>query len=115
MIKTGVNRTAIDIPLDMFEKAQTALISALKLALPPKSFEVVSATDDTLNVAVILNRLKELLANDDYEAGDFLAENREALSIALGIDVFFEVESAIKQFDFDTALQWLPNQSDLTI
>ncbi len=107
MIKTGVSRAIIDAQIATFENAQTTLISALKLTFSPKDFETVLVTANTLNAAEALERLSELLVNDDYETGDFFEENRKALSIALGIDIFVEVELAIKQFNFDLALQWL--------
>lgn len=107
MIKMGASYATVDIQITAFEKAQIALINALKLAFPSKPQEIVPVTFDTSNVSEILEQLCELLLHDDYEAGDMVAENREVLCVTLGADVFTKVESAIKQFDFETALQWL--------
>jgi hypothetical protein len=58
----------------------------------------------------VLTNLKELLLNDDYEACDVIAENVKLLRVALGDETFVKVHSAIKRFDFETAMQLLENR-----
>ena len=107
MIKTDVNRAIIDTQITIFETAQIALISALKQVFSPAPVETGSVAVNALDISIVLNRLHELLVNDDYETIDFVSENRDLLSVAIGIDVFAQVEFAIKHFDFESALQRL--------
>jgi hypothetical protein len=55
-------------------------------------------------------KLKTLLADDDAQAADLLEANAELLRSALG-DGYRTLESSVRNFDFDAALQALQAHS----
>lgn len=87
-----------------FTDVQSAMITALKIAVPPEHTHspVVLNTE---KAAQALGLLHDLLSNDDSEAADVLEENIDLLRYALGPENFSKVDKAIRQFDFDKALQ----------
>jgi two-component system sensor histidine kinase/response regulator len=105
MIREGAVREVIESKIIAFEFAHTAMITALKDTIPVKTSQ--PAFVDMSKAAEALNRLSELLMEDDYEAGEVFEENFDLLQVLLGVDVFSKVNFAIKQFDFKTALQLL--------
>ncbi|MFI3156418.1 MAG: response regulator [Methylococcaceae bacterium] len=109
MIKNGSVRELLEAEIAAFEKAQSAMIAALKVAVPPDKLPGVAEAPDTSTASEVLSRLGRFLANDDSEAADVLEENLDLLRLVLGIEAFSKVESAIKQFDFEKALQHLNN------
>jgi two-component system sensor histidine kinase/response regulator len=64
---------------------------------------------DTSKAADVLNRLNELLNDDDSEASDVLEENIDLLRFVLGAETFTKVNKAIKNFDFEKAIVLLKN------
>ena len=87
------------------------LIDAIRQALPPEEESTQPEALDIGKVTAVLRRLAELLAEDDSEASDVLEENLDLLRFALGIDAFAEVDGAIKQFDFEKALNLLKQRA----
>ena len=106
MIRDGAACDAIEVGMAPFEKAHSAMLAALKATMPTKE-AMTGAPPDTAKAAAVLSRLRELLAGDDSEAGDVLEENIELLRFVLGAEAFSRLDYAIKQFDFEAALQLL--------
>jgi two-component system sensor histidine kinase/response regulator len=107
MIRNNAVSDAIEVRIVPFEKAHSAMITALKAAIPEKEAMNVGEVPDTSKSTEVLSRLSELLSGDDSEAGDVLEENIDLLRFVLGAEAFSKVNYAIKQFDFEAALQLL--------
>ena len=107
LINTQASNDAIEAQIVSFERVQSAMISSLKIALPPDKSDNISdiiGTIDSSKSAEILNRLNELLKDDDSEASDVLDDNVDLLQFVLGADTFGKVDHAIKNFDFEQAI-----------
>ena len=107
MFKDGIESDSIKAKIDSFEKQQSALIKALKLNLPTENTENLAEILDTSKAAEVLTLLKKLLDFDDGKSANVFEENSALLQFVLGSDVFTKVDKAIKQFDFQKALQYL--------
>ena len=90
-----------------------ALVSALEARLSPE-FVVTTAplVVDTQLLAQICENLAQLLARDNPEAGDVLDANAPLLRAAFP-DAYGKIENAIREFDFESALALLHEQSRL--
>ncbi len=105
MISNHADKDVISTQIALFEKAQSALITALNMAFQTESESKNTNKElDTSKAAEILERLNELLNDDDSEASDILEENADLLSFILGTETFDKVDYAIKNFDFDKAV-----------
>jgi PAS domain S-box-containing protein len=113
MLREGADRNAIEKKLAPFAEAQGALIKALKQALASEEEDKHADVElDMAKVAKVVQKLAELLAEDDSEASDMLEENRDLLSFALGVESFAKIDSALKQYDLETALGHLKQRAD---
>ena len=77
-------------------------------ANPNSLIGVTVSSRDTPLLTEVCRRLQWLLSQDDPEAGAVLEENAALLRAAFTVD-YFELETAIKNFDFDVALNTLLN------
>jgi two-component system sensor histidine kinase/response regulator len=105
-IVNGVLKEVIETQLTEFEKVQSEMIGALVEAVPPEVQEPISALDIS-KAAGVLNQLNDLLRDDDSEASDVLDDNLDLLRFVLGLEMFQQVERAIKNFDFEKAFNLL--------
>ncbi|MFA5181549.1 MAG: response regulator [Syntrophales bacterium] len=115
-IKNGESREAIEGLLVPFAEAHALLISRLRDILPgqesgAKTGGMVAQVDREQGIAAC-KKLAELLANDDSEAVDLLDERSELLSGILGADQFISIEKALKDYDFEMALELLRRQAE---
>ena len=97
--------------LTEFGETLEGLLGHLRESLPPERESNGVTPVDPEKVKQVLERLGELLSNDDSEAGDCLEENLDLLRQALGADVFARLDQAVKQFDFEKALEQLAGRS----
>ncbi|MCX7193660.1 MAG: response regulator [Proteobacteria bacterium] len=104
MFSAGSSREALAAKVEEFSDAQSAMIAALKAAVPAEHTHS-SIVPDMAKSAEVLRLLHDLLADDDSEAADVLEENFDLLRYALGPEIFPKVDKAIKRFDFESALQ----------
>ncbi len=115
-IKDGENREAIEDLLVPFSEAHTLLMAHLRQALPEQdSKEIPAGTDAQMDRGPGLaacKQLAEFLANDDSEAVDLLDERSEHLRGILGIEPFRSIEKALKNYDFEKALELLRTQAE---
>ena len=96
---------AADAKIASFLQAQSAMVAALKAAVPPA--ERARNAPNRAEAAQVLSRLGKLLSNDDSEACDLLEENFDLLRMSLGSELFAKVDKAIRLFDFEKALMLL--------
>ncbi len=81
---------------------KSALVSALEAALAASAPAALAASVDPAQLTQIRTRLLELLAEDDAEAGELLAEHAELLQAALPRH-YADIDRAIRAFDFQGA------------
>jgi PAS domain S-box-containing protein len=87
------------------------LMDALKTALPSEFQPLQPASPVNMQqLREVCVKLKTLLADDDAQAADLLESNADLLRSALG-DGYRTLESSVRNFDFDAALQALQAHS----
>jgi signal transduction histidine kinase/CheY-like chemotaxis protein len=88
------------------EQSLVKLIAGLNAQLPQEAAPVVAATMDTGPLQELLVRLKQLLRDDDAAALDVFGDNAALLHFAYP-DCFKQMEDALANYDFSSALQYL--------
>jgi PAS domain S-box-containing protein len=89
-----------------FETAQNAMIESLNNSLPAEKLKPDTVLDKS-KAAGVLTELHKLLSENDCEASDVLESNLDLLRLVLGAECFTKLDGAIKQFDFEKALELL--------
>nr|WP_295078873.1 response regulator [uncultured Roseateles sp.] len=92
--------------LDHFDAALAGLLAALQASLAEESAAASPAADiqwGTDESQQLIQRLAQLLADDDAEAGQLFAEQKASLQALLG-QRFRELEAAFGGYDFEEAL-----------
>ena len=110
-LRSGAPLESIRAKIDEFAMLQSEMIAALKVAVPLQESLTSAADVNQEKAAEALGRLKGLLASDDSEACDVLEENYDQLRFVLGMEIFPKMDKAIKQFDFEKALQLIEQAS----
>jgi two-component system sensor histidine kinase/response regulator len=108
-LETAIRRSEpldrLDALVAQFAGPLAELIGRIEAALPAEAAAGSTAVDPGA-LAAVCERLERLLAEDDSEAGDVLAENAGLLQSAFP-QHFRRIEAAIRDFDFEAALQAL--------
>jgi len=100
---SGAAPELMESRLNDYEAVLVRLCSAIASALPPKK-EIKASTYDINVVKPVFQKLMLLLGADDSEACDFFDENAGAIQSVLDTPIFTQLETAIKNFDFEKAL-----------
>lgn len=95
-------RELIESKLILFEAELSSLISKLAAALPVKT--EMAAAYDSNQVRPTLKKMITLLAADDSEACDLFEENTDLIRSIFQTPEFVQLDRAIRNFDFETAL-----------
>lgn len=111
MIREHADAAAVEEKLAFFSASQKTLIEAIRQALPQQEDSVLPDAVDTEKVTEVVQRLAELLSEDDSEASDIFEDNLNLLRFVLGVESFSKVDAAIKQFDFEQALSYLKQRA----
>ena len=106
-IREKMPRETIDEALEAFALAHGKLVTPLKEAFPAAAVVKEVAPVDAAKAAEVFEKMREFLANDDSEAGDYLDAEIAALRSILGAEHFGPFERAVKQYDFAQALELL--------
>jgi two-component system sensor histidine kinase/response regulator len=101
----SVDSVAILAKLTVLQLALAPLLQSLAACLPQDA-KVVTVTIDTEKLAGLREQLSEFLKADDSQAAD-LFEEHASLFQAAWPDQFKSLETDLKNFDFDQALQKL--------
>jgi signal transduction histidine kinase/DNA-binding response OmpR family regulator/HPt (histidine-containing phosphotransfer) domain-containing protein len=93
--------------LDEMANSLRTTVQAIHSALPngPSTESAPSAPVDPSSVAAPLSRLKELLANDDGEAADFILDAQPELARVLTGSEMTALSTLVSNFDFSGALR----------
>ena len=105
LIRTAAPMAQIETKINLFSVEQTPLIEALKSSISSTTPIKENVIIDTSKSTAVLNRLVELLNDDDIDALAFLDYNRELLLFSLGETVFDMLDTAVNQFHFEQALE----------
>jgi Cu/Ag efflux protein CusF len=81
------------------------LIASMQAQLP-KAAQVNASDADAAHLPVLVHELKTLLSNDDASAVDLFTDNAALLKFAYPA-CFGNLESAMANFDFPKALEYL--------
>jgi two-component system sensor histidine kinase/response regulator len=106
-IREKMPREEIGEALEAFAMAHGKLVTPLKEAFPAAAVVKEVAPVDAAKAAEVFEKMREFLANDDSEAGDYLDAEIAALRSILGAEHFGPFERAVKQYDFAQALELL--------
>jgi hypothetical protein len=109
-IKEKSPREEIGTMLETFGAEHGKLIAGLMEAFPVAAIREKADTVDEAKAAEVFNKMMELLANDDSEAADLLAAEKDALRHILGKERFGPFEQAIQQYDFAQALELMKSR-----
>jgi HPt (histidine-containing phosphotransfer) domain-containing protein len=99
-----------DVLLDDLDASLQRVVQAIHTALPsegtPEGDQSAAPADPATAVGP-LQRLKQLLANDDTDVVDALAEERATLSAVLHGDELAALTDAVENYDFESGLTCL--------
>ena len=95
------------------EQRLNALVQALHAQLPPEAAQATVAVDPE-QLRQVCAQLADLLAQDDSDAIALVEEHATLLHSAFP-QAFTEIDQALKDFAFDTALQVLRQQMDAMV
>ena len=108
LLRENTSLEMIGPKIDHFKNKQQSLIADLRAAISTiKKSEPIK--DGEQSTEVIIKQLKDFLLDDDSAALTYFEENSTRISRSFSIKVFSNIEIAIKQFDFEKALQLLTN------
>ncbi|PKN35973.1 MAG: hypothetical protein CVU61_00280 [Deltaproteobacteria bacterium HGW-Deltaproteobacteria-19] len=103
-------REEIDNALDAFSVAQVDFISKLKGYFPNTFMPELGGEADESRMAGVVEKMRELLANGDSEIPEYFEGEYGTLRAILGEDTFSPFETAIRQYDFEKALEYLESR-----
>ena len=106
LLRENTSLEMIGPKIDHCKNKQQSLIADLRAAISTiKKSEPIK--DGEQSTEVIIKQLKDFLLDDDSAALTYFEENSTQIIRLFSIKVFSNIEIAIKQFDFEKALQLL--------
>jgi two-component system sensor histidine kinase/response regulator len=111
-IREKSTREEIGALLEIFGAAHGQLIAGLTEAFPAVVVAEEAGEVDEAKAAEVCEKMRELLANDDSEAADYLDAEKNVLRHILGKEHFGPFEQAIGQYDFAQALELLKSRME---
>lgn len=111
-IRERLPREKIGTILESFGTEHGKLIAGLMEAFPATAVREDVGEVDEAKVAEVCEKMMVLLANDDSEAVDYLETENDALRSILGTKDFGPFDNAIKQYDFEKALELIKLQAE---
>jgi two-component system sensor histidine kinase/response regulator len=106
-IKAGSEHKVIAAHLANFSKALAAVVEHVKVVLLPEGRKLKPAALNPKKANTVLSKLVTLLINDESDAHDVLEENPDLLRYMLGDELFVKLDQAVRDYDFEKALQLL--------
>jgi len=90
--------------LDLIQPKLISIIDSIKKTLPEDKKLTSTTIFDDSQIKLLINKLSELLANNDTEANDLLEKSPEVFIQYFGKDMFSKIFDASRNFDFESAL-----------
>jgi two-component system sensor histidine kinase/response regulator len=90
--------------LDLIQPKLISIIDSIKKTLPEDKKLTSTTTFDDSQIKPLINKLSELLANDDTEANDLLEKSQEVFIQYFGKEMFSKISDTLRNFDFESAL-----------
>jgi two-component system sensor histidine kinase/response regulator len=110
-IKEMNTHEEINKALEAYAVEQGKLISGLAEAFPRVAIPELAGDADEARMVKIMEKMRELLANGDSEIPEYFEKEYGVLKAILGEDGFGPFESAIRQYDFERALEHLESRA----
>jgi two-component system sensor histidine kinase/response regulator len=111
-IKEGRPRQEIDEKLTPYAEAHSRMVADLVEFLPSgETDEKEAAKADPAKVREVCEKLAAMLINSDSEAVDYLEAEKAVLRGAMGAKSVSSIENAVKQYDFEAALDLLKKEA----
>jgi len=107
----GLPSAEVGAIFETFAAVHGKLIASLMEAFPAVVVREKAGKVDELKSAAVCEKMMELLAKGDSEAVDYLETKNDALYDILGTEHFGPFEHAVKQYDFEKALEWINLQA----
>ncbi len=82
------------------------LLQTVLPLLQRQAAPVMAPAADPVRLELLLTRLRQLLAEDDIEAVDYLGAHRAELMAGLSVGAFLQLEQAINHYEFAVALRY---------
>ena len=90
--------------LEIIQPQLTVIINSIKKALPEDKKLPFTSTFDAAQVKPLVDKLRELLENNDTEANDLLEKSEELFMQYFGKEMFSKISESLQNFDFESAL-----------
>ena len=90
--------------LDLIQPKLISIIDSIKKTLPEDKKLTSTTIFDDSQIKLLINKLSELLANNDTEANDLLEKSPEVFIQYFGKDMFSKIFDVSRNFDFESAL-----------
>ncbi|OPY75713.1 MAG: Virulence sensor protein BvgS precursor [Syntrophorhabdus sp. PtaU1.Bin058] len=103
--REGLSREEIVRAYDAFAGEQSRLVAGLKAALGDVAVRQDAGEVDEAKAAAVCERMAKLLVDGDSEAAVFFEAEYDTLRSILGTDQFGLFDRAVKQYDFEKALE----------
>ncbi len=110
-IRDGLPREEIGARFEIFAAVHGKLIASLMEAFPAVVVRKEIGKVDELKSAAVCEKMMELLANGDSEALDYIETENDILCYIMGEEYFGAFEYAVKQYDFEKALELMNPQA----
>ena len=98
--------------LEIVQPQLTLIIDSIKKALPEDKKLASTSAFDASQVKPLVDKLRELLENNDTEANDLLEKSEELFMQFFGKEMFSKISESLQNFDFESALS-LVNEKNI--
>jgi two-component system sensor histidine kinase/response regulator len=93
--------------LEIVQPQLTLIIDSIKKALPEDKKLASTSSFDASQVKPLVDKLRELLENNDTEANDLLEKSEELFIQFFGEEIFSKISESLQNFDFESALSFV--------
>jgi two-component system sensor histidine kinase/response regulator len=98
--------------LEIVQPQLTLIINSIKKAIPEDKKSASTSSFDASKAKPLVDRLRELLENNDTEANDLLDKSEELFMQFFGKEMFSKISESLQNFDFESALS-LVNEKNI--
>jgi two-component system, sensor histidine kinase and response regulator len=93
--------------LEIVQPQLKLIIDSIKKALPEDKKIASTSSFDASQVKPLVDKLRELLENNDTEANDLLEKSEELFIQFFGEEIFSKISESLQNFDFESALSFV--------